>query len=379
MNSSFYCVQNKKGFTLLEILLVVGIIAILAGIVIVAINPSKMLAQVRDTERKVGLSEINKALSQYYIDKGQLPNSVSNSLNDICDTGSNASSTQAGINCAGFIDLSMLVPTYLPAIPKDPQASTTHSTGYFVAKNSSGNIVLTAPSTELGNVIVVGKPDPTYIITFNSNLGTGSMSPQSINQNATANLIINGGSITRTNYTFSGWNTLANGLGTAYADQAPYTMGVANVILYAKWTLIDACTHIATNANCWSPDRGMMAWSAGMQPTVNASSTTNGFINTQLVKNSFTIANYPGFNTCYNYNDGVHPVGTWYLPAEQELVSAVQNGVGGWQSGVWNYWSSTEDTYGNPGSYSMLVRSTTAYVFPDIKTYASAYRVRCLR
>ena len=379
MNSSFYCVQNKKGFTLLEILLVVGIIAVLAGIVIVAINPARMLAQVRDTQRKVGISEINKALVQYYIDKGTLPNTLSNSLTDICDTGSSATST--GFNCTGLVDLSMLVPTYLPAIPKDPQASPTNTyiTGYRIGKNSLGNIVVTAPQTELSAILVVGKPDPTYTITFNSNLGTGSMSPQSINQNSTATLTSNGGSITRTGYTFSGWNTSADGSGTSYADQASYSMGGANVILYAKWTLIDACTHLATNANCWSPDMGMMAWSSGNQPTTNASSTTNGFINTQLVKNSFTIVNYPGFNTCYNYNDGVHPVGTWYLPAQQELVNAVLGGVGGWQSGVWNYWSSTEDTYGNPGSYSWLVRSTTASAFPDIKSYASAYRVRCLR
>ena len=56
-------IKNKKsGFTLLEILLVVGIIAILAGIVIVAINPAKQLATVRNTERKSDIKQINNAL-----------------------------------------------------------------------------------------------------------------------------------------------------------------------------------------------------------------------------------------------------------------------------------------------------------------------------
>ena len=57
--------SHKKGFTLLEILLVVGIIAILSGIVIIAINPARQLANVRDAQRKLALSEINSALAQY--------------------------------------------------------------------------------------------------------------------------------------------------------------------------------------------------------------------------------------------------------------------------------------------------------------------------
>ena len=44
---------------------------------------------------------------------------------------------------------------------------------------------------------------------------------------------------TRTGYTFSGWNTLANGTGTAYADQASYPF-TASVTLYAQWKSANA-------------------------------------------------------------------------------------------------------------------------------------------
>jgi len=44
-------VKNKKGFTLVEVLIVIGIIAILASLVALAINPTRRFAQANDTER----------------------------------------------------------------------------------------------------------------------------------------------------------------------------------------------------------------------------------------------------------------------------------------------------------------------------------------
>jgi prepilin-type N-terminal cleavage/methylation domain-containing protein len=146
--------KSLKGFTLLEILLVVGIIAILAGIVIVAINPSKQIATVRNTQRLSDIKQINSALQQYYINNGSYPNSLLGDLTEICDTGDGTTEP----TCTGLIDLSVLVPTYLAAIPKDPLATTTDYTGYQVIKGStSGLISLNAEHSELGQTIVLGK------------------------------------------------------------------------------------------------------------------------------------------------------------------------------------------------------------------------------
>lgn len=75
-----------------------------------------------------------------------------------------------------------------------------------------------------------------YTVTFNGNGSTaGSMSNQTIAAFATANLTTN--AFTRTGFTFSGWNSAADGSGTSYADGASYTMGTANAALFAQWVV----------------------------------------------------------------------------------------------------------------------------------------------
>ncbi|MEI6191118.1 MAG: prepilin-type N-terminal cleavage/methylation domain-containing protein [bacterium] len=165
---------KKSGFTLLEILLVVGIIAVLAGIVIVAINPSKQLAQVRNTQRKSDLKQIYNAITQYYIDNSSYPSTISTTtLNEVCNTGSVASTTTAlnGASCGTLANLSNLVPTYLTAIPSDPTgtssllsliptayaATIATGTGYQVVYNPyTKKIDLNAPIAEIGQTINIG-------------------------------------------------------------------------------------------------------------------------------------------------------------------------------------------------------------------------------
>lgn len=78
----------------------------------------------------------------------------------------------------------------------------------------------------------------TYKVAFNGNGATGgTMAAQSMTYNAKAALTTN--TLTRTGYDFAGWNTSANGTGTAYADGATVTNLSATdgttVTLYAQW------------------------------------------------------------------------------------------------------------------------------------------------
>lgn len=168
------CRQRKflTGFTLLEILLVVGIIAILAAIVIIAINPGRQFAQVANAERRSDIKQIYNAMQQYYIDHGDYPASTTpDILTEICDTGIGEFGSHS-VDCTNLIDLSALVPKYITAIPVDPSgASSTLSfidkiiskayaaiggTGFMIMTTFSGGIVVTAPLASLGTTISIG-------------------------------------------------------------------------------------------------------------------------------------------------------------------------------------------------------------------------------
>jgi len=136
--------STKPGFTLLEILLVVAAIAILAGIVILAINPQKQLADTRNSERSVDVNTILNGVYQYAIDNdGILPTTIDATATEICKTDETT--------CAGLVDLSVLTDngTYLTAIPIDPQGGIDPAgVGYTIMENANGRITVSAPNAE---------------------------------------------------------------------------------------------------------------------------------------------------------------------------------------------------------------------------------------
>jgi len=147
--------KNNKGFTLLEILLVVAIIAILAGIVIIAINPNKQLADSRNAQRKVDVNTILNAVYQYSIDNdGNLPSTITGTATEIC-AGGTATST---CTSASLIPLNHLIwsEKYLTAIPSDPSGScSTNGVCYTIATSTNGRVTVAAPNAEQGTTISV--------------------------------------------------------------------------------------------------------------------------------------------------------------------------------------------------------------------------------
>ena len=110
--------------------------------------------------------------------------------------------------------------------------------GWFTA--ASGGALVTAGTlvtTTSSHTLYAQWTIKTYTVTYTAN-GAGSGTAPS-NQTKTHDVdltLSNSGSLAKVGYSFSGWNTAADGSGTNYSAGANYT-GNADLTLYAKWTV----------------------------------------------------------------------------------------------------------------------------------------------
>jgi type IV pilus assembly protein PilA len=127
--------KTRKGFTLIELLVVIGIIGILAAVVLVAVNPARQFASARDTQRRADLYGMTNAVYQYATENnGNLPTMITTTPTHIGSGG-------------GLVNLAtIIVPTYIAAMPKDPSTGTDADTQYTIYRDANGRVVASASS-----------------------------------------------------------------------------------------------------------------------------------------------------------------------------------------------------------------------------------------
>jgi uncharacterized repeat protein (TIGR02543 family) len=149
-----------------------------------------------------------------------------------------------------------------------------------------------APTVEFTFAVNTGVTN--FAITYDGNGKDSGSSPANTTGNGSVTLASNSGTLALSGFTFTGWNTAANGTGTHYNVSATYNL-TADITLYAEWAAVAANYTITYDGN---------GKDSGSSP---ANTTGNG--NVTLASNSGTLAlsgfTFTGWNTSAN-GTGTH-------------------------------------------------------------------------
>lgn len=113
--------KKGKGFTIVEVLVVIVIIAILFTVIFVAVGDIRMKA--RNTKRESDMGQVNKALQLYQNEEENYP-------------------------VGNYGNLDVLVPNYIGELPKDPFDSTVDGCDYYYTYSSDGTTYTLTYHTE---------------------------------------------------------------------------------------------------------------------------------------------------------------------------------------------------------------------------------------
>ncbi|HVB51610.1 MAG TPA: G1 family glutamic endopeptidase [Acidimicrobiales bacterium] len=118
---------------------------------------------------------------------------------------------------------------------------------------------------------------PLFGVVFNASGGSGTMKDEINREGTSAPLTAN--VFTRTGYTFSGWNSAADGSGAGYTNGATYLV-VANATLYAQWTIAASQFQTSSNWAGYILNGGVGGYQAvsgqWTVPTLNCQATPDG-------------------------------------------------------------------------------------------------------
>jgi len=152
-----------------------------------------------------------------------------------------------------------------------------------------------------------------FTVTFDANSGSGDVpDPQTVNADSYITIPCDNG-LTKSGYTFDGWNTMADGMGESFSEGDTYRP-TEDITLYAVWNLVTIFT-ITFNANGGSgnvPDPQML--DAGSYVTIPSGSG--------LSKVGYT---FGGWNTEADGTGTNYVAGAMFIPTGNVTLYAAWN------------------------------------------------------
>ena len=104
------------------------------------------------------------------------------------------------------------------------------NTWNFRVGSMSNNVQSTLPNGKIRSVILSAGTTSANSVTFMENGGTGYMASQV----GSSTISLSTNTFTRSGYTFTGWNTKADGTGTSYANGASFNFATSSAMLFAS-------------------------------------------------------------------------------------------------------------------------------------------------
>ena len=148
---------KQSGFTLIELIIVIAIIALLAAATFVAVNPAKRIGDANNAQRWSDVTAIADAWMKYVVDNNGTNATSTGCLSDNVNCkvsvygGSSTTGPCSASTTNGHIWLDPLVTNgYIGAIPYDPDSNVvdgTTSTGYYFHKDANNVVAVGACQT----------------------------------------------------------------------------------------------------------------------------------------------------------------------------------------------------------------------------------------